>query len=167
MPFMFDAIEDTTAYERFESVLIVPCRFCPAASAAVKNGEPYLEPLRRLFKTESYERFIDSLKSRLEAKGVRVDVFESQLIHQFVLCMWTSGRREALKRHARDHDAVVVLGCEAAVETVRTAVEPLPCEVLQGVVTEGIMSITPRLGFPARLFLEMESVSRYAYEGSE
>lgn len=167
MPFILKAIEDTTEYERFESVLIVPCRFCPAASAAVKSGEPYLEPFRRFLKTDSYERFIESLKSRLEEKGIRVGVFRSRLIHQFVLCMWTSRRREELKRLARSYEALVVLGCEAAVQTVRHAVEPLPCEVLQGVETEGIMSILPRLGFPGNLSLELESVSRYSYEGTD
>jgi hypothetical protein len=167
MPFILRAIEDTSAYERYKSILIVPCRFCPAASAAVKNDEPYIEPFRRFLTTGSYERFIDSLKSGLEAKGIRVGVFESRWIHQFVLCMWTSRRREALKKRARGYEALVVLGCEAAVQTVRNAVEPLPCEVLQGVETEGIMSIMPRLGVTGNLSLELESVSRYAYQGTD
>ena len=37
------------------SLLIVPCRFCPAASSAVRNDEPYIELFRRFFKTASYE----------------------------------------------------------------------------------------------------------------
>jgi len=167
MPFILKAIDDTSAYEQFKSVLVVPCRFCPAASAAMKNNRPYIELFRRFLKTDSYERFVKSLKSRLEQKGVKTDVFKSKLIHQFVLCMWSTKRRKALKKRARNYDALVVLGCEAAVQTVEDAVRPHPCRVLQGVETEGIMSIKPRLNFPCNLSLELQSISRYEYLGTQ
>jgi hypothetical protein len=167
MPFILNAIDDTSAYEQFKSILIVPCRFCPAASAAVKNNKPYIELFRRFLKTDSYEKFIGSLKAGLERKGIRTDVFRSKLIHQFVLCMWTSRRREALKKRARNYDALVVLGCEAAVQTVRDAVKQNTCEVLQGLETEGIMSIQPRLRFPSNLTLELQSISEYEYHGTQ
>ena len=163
MPFILKAIDDISAYEQYKSVLIIPCRFCPAASAAVKNNEPYLQPLSRLFKTKSYERFIAKLKSRLEERGVKASIFKSRLIHQFVLCMWTRRRRNALRKLAKKYDAMIVLGCEAAVQTVRDSIQPHSTEVIQGVETEGIMSIKPRLNFPCNLSLELESVSRYEY----
>ncbi|UCE24177.1 MAG: hypothetical protein JSU74_12915 [Candidatus Zixiibacteriota bacterium] len=163
MPFIMKAIDDTSAYEQFESVLIVPCRFCPAASAAVKNNEPYLQPFLRLFKTKSYERFIANLKTRLEGKGVRTSVFKSSLIHQFVMCMWTSRRRKALRKRSESYDALVVLGCEAAVQSVKDAVKPNRCQVLPGAETEGIMSIRPKLSLSCSLSLELESISRYQY----
>ncbi|UCG62169.1 MAG: hypothetical protein JSV52_02470 [Candidatus Zixiibacteriota bacterium] len=166
MPFILNAIDDTSAYEQFKSVLIVPCRFCPAVSAAVKNNEPYLQPFFQLFKTKSYERFIADLKTGLEGKGIKTDIFKSSWIHQFVLCMWTERRRKALKRLSGGYDALIVLGCEAAVQTIKDAVEPNSCEVLQGVETEGIMSIQPRLNLPCNLSLELESVSRYEYQGT-
>jgi hypothetical protein len=167
MPFVLNAIEDTAAYERFESVLIVPCRFCPAASAAVKNNEPYFEVFRRFLKTGSYERYIKDLKSRLDQKGIRVGVFKSRWLHQFVLCMWTTKRRAALKKRASKYDALVVLGCEAAVQTVRDSVQPSSCEILQGVKTEGIMSVQPRFSLPCNLKLELQSVSRYEHLGTQ
>lgn len=167
MPFILNAIDDTTAYERFESVLIVPCRFCPAASAAVKNNEPYFEVFRRFLKTGSYEKFIKNLESRLEQKGIRVSIFKSRWLHQFVLCMWTTRRREALKKRASKYEALVVLGCEAAVQTVRDAVKPNSCRILQGVETEGIMSVQPKFSLPCNLTLEIESVSKYEYQGTE
>jgi hypothetical protein len=167
MPFILNAIDDTAAYEKFESVLIVPCRFCPAASAAVKNKEPYFEIFRRFLKTGSYERFIKNLKSKLKHKGIRAAVFRSRWLHQFVLCMWTSKRRAALKQRAKDFDALVVLGCEAAVQRVRDAVRPNSCKVLQGVETEGIMSVNPRFSLPCNLTLDLESVSRYEYQGTQ
>lgn len=166
MPFILDAKDDTAVYEQFESVLLVPCRFCPAASAAVRNNEPYFEIFRRFLKTGSYERFINSLKSGLEKKGIRTGVFRSRWLHQFVMCMWTSRRRAALKKRAKDYDALVVLGCEAAVQTVRDAISPHSCKVLQGVETKGIMSIQPRFNLPCNLSLELESVSRYDYQGT-
>ncbi|UCC43707.1 MAG: hypothetical protein JSU65_11350 [Candidatus Zixiibacteriota bacterium] len=163
MPFALKTIDDISQYEQFGSVLIVPCRFCPAASAAVKNNKPYIELFRKFLKTDSYERSIETLKSKLERKGIKTGVFKSRLIHQFVLCMWTSGRREVLKKRAGNYDAIIVLGCEAALQTVRDAVKPNPCAVLQGVETEGIMSIKPVFRFPCNLFLELQSVSRYVY----
>jgi hypothetical protein len=167
MPFILKAIDDTSAYEQFESVLIVPCRFCPAASAAVMNNEPYFEIFRRFLKTGSYERFINSLKFKLKQKGIKTDVFRSKWLHQFVLCMWTSRRRAALKRQAKNYDALVVLGCEAAVQTVRDSVKSNTCEVLQGVETEGIMSVKPRLSLPCNLSLEPQSISKYEYSGTQ
>lgn len=167
MPFILNAIDDTTAYEQYKSVLIIPCRFCPAASAAVKSNEPYIEIFRRFLKTGSYERFIKNLKSKLEKKGIKVGVFKSRWIHQFVLCMWTTRRREELKKYTTDYDALVVLGCEAAAQTVRDAVKPEHCMVIQGVMTEGIMSIKPRFNLPCNLSLDIESVSKYEYKGTQ
>lgn len=167
MPFILNAIDDSTAYEQYKSVLIIPCRFCPAASAAVKSDEPYIEIFRRFLKTGSYERFIRNLKSKLEKKGIKVGVFKSRWIHQFVLCMWTSKRRAALKKRAKDYEALIVLGCEAAVQTVRDSIKPETCEVLQGVKTEGIMSIRPRFSLPCNITLDIESVSKYEYKGTQ
>lgn len=167
MPFILNAIDDSTAYEQYKSVLIIPCRFCPAASAAVKSDEPYIEIFRRFLKTGSYERFIRNLKSKLEKKGIKVGVFKSRWIHQFVLCMWTSKRRADLKKRAKNYEALIVLGCEAAVQTVRDSIKPETCEVLQGVKTEGIMSIRPRFSLPCNITLDIESVSKYEYKGTQ
>jgi hypothetical protein len=68
MPFIFNIDENISKLAQFKSVLIVPCRFCPAASSAVKNNKPYFEFLRKFLKTDSYERYIESLKSNLEER---------------------------------------------------------------------------------------------------
>ena len=167
MPFCLDVKDVVPEVANFESVLIVPCRFCPAASMAVKNDEPYIEFPRRSLRTASYERLIKSMKQGFEEKGIKTSVFKSNLLHQFVLCMWTAKRRAALKQHARDYDALIVLGCEAAVQTVRDAVAPNDCTVLQGVETEGIMSVLPRLSLPCNLSLEPQSISKYEYQGTQ
>jgi len=62
----------------------------------------------------------------------------------------------------RQHDVVVVLGCEAAGETVRAALKSTPCKVIQGMESQGIMSIKPVVRLPATLSLELEGITRIA-----
>ena len=159
MPFYLQEDEVLPEVDGLDSVLIVPCRFCPAASAAVRSGEPYIDFPRNSLKTASYERLIQKVKSGLEGRGLRADIFESHLVHQFVLCMWTSSRRKRLAQAAENYDALVVMGCEGAVDTVRDAIGPSECRVVQGVKTEGLMSIQPRFSFPATVRLELQGVS--------
>ncbi len=141
------------------SALIVPCRFCPAASLAVRERKPYLELLRRFLRTASYEAHVQELRSRLEGTGIRTDVFESRWPHHFVACMWTSRRRRALARRAAGYDAVIVLGCEAALDTVRRAVTKSGCRPVAAMEVEGIMNVTPVLRRPFDIWLEVNSVT--------
>jgi len=163
MPFYLDPVDVVPEVAGCESVLIVPCRFCPAASMAVRSDEPYIEFPRRSLKTASYERLINALKRGLEERGIRTSVFRSGLLHQFVLCMWTSRRRKQLSERAKKYDAVVVMGCEAAVQTVRHALESTACRVIQGMKSEGIMSIQPRLSMPCNISLELECVTPFVH----
>ncbi len=142
------------------SALIVPCRFCPAASLAVTEKTPYLEPFRRFLRTASYESYIRALKSRLEREGITTRVFDSKSVHQFVLCMWTSARRERLAREIRAYDAAIVLGCDAAVETVRGCSGSSDRRVIQGMTAEGIMNVTPTVHLPFTVRLHVNSVTR-------
>ncbi len=141
-------------------MLIVPCRFCPAASLAEREEKPYLEPFRKLLRTPSYESYIGALKSRLESQGIQTGVFDSRLPHQFVVCMWTSGRRKDLARHAAGYDALLVLGCDAAVETIRQSIGSSGCRVIPGMEAEGIMNVIPTLRFPFNIRLELSGVTR-------
>lgn len=158
MPFYLDET-DVVADRDIKSVLIVPCRFCPAASLAVRNNEPYLDFPRSGLATASYERLIKKVKRGIENRGVRARVFKSKFIHQFVLCMWTSRRRNKLMKMAQQYDAMVVMGCEAAVQTVREAVRSTTCRVIPGMKNEGVMSIRPNFSLPCSISLDLESVS--------
>jgi len=142
-----------------ESVLIVPCRFCPAATLAVRTEKPYIELFRRFLQTASYERFIEAMRRGLASRGIKSSVFKSRLLHQFVLCMWSIKRRKKLRELAKRHDAVVVLGCEAAGRTVRDALGSTECRVIQGMKSEGVMSIQPRFRPPCNISLELQSVT--------
>ena len=55
MPYYLKEMEDMAELVKFNSVLIIPCRFCPAASMAVSRNEPYIELFRGLLKTAAYE----------------------------------------------------------------------------------------------------------------
>jgi hypothetical protein len=164
MPFYLGETDPIPEVGDFKSVLIVPCRFCPAASMAVRSNEPYIEFLRRFLKTSSYERLIKTIRDSFENRGIKTSVFKSNLLHQFVLCMWTSKRRKKLLERAKQHDALVVLGCEAAVQAVRDSVKSTDCQVIQGMKNEGLMSIRPRFSLPCNIFLELESVSPIVLE---
>jgi hypothetical protein len=144
------------------SALIVPCRFCPAATLAVRESKPYLQPLRRFLRTASYESYVRGLKARLERQGIRTEVFDSRLPHQFVVCMWTTERRKDLARQAAAYDALIVLGCHAAVETVRAYLPP-DCRVIAGMEVEGIMTVTPKVRFPLTVSLEVSNLTRISF----
>ena len=169
MPVYLKDIHDFQQLEQFESVLIVPCRFCPAASLAVRNNEPYFEFFRHLLQTDAYERYIELMKSDLENKGVKADVFRSRVPHQFVVCMWTRRRRKQLMKRAKNYDALVVLGCEAAVQTILDSVDNASFQVVQGMRTEGIMSILPRFKWPDSITLQLNSITPLLHQkqGSE
>ncbi len=167
MPFYLKDREMSSDLAAVHSVLIVPCRFCPAASLAVREKKPYIELFHSFLRTASYESYIRVLKSRLEGLGIRTRVLDSRLPHQFVVCMWTSRRREILARQAVGCDAVIVLGCDAAVETVRSCLQSINCRVIPGMDVEGIMNVIPTLHFPFNISLEVNSVTRVLRQPAE
>lgn len=160
MPFYLKDRDISADIASVHSALIVPCRFCPAASLAVREKEPYIELLRTFLRTPSYESYVQALKSRLERRGIRTEVFDSKLPHQFVICMWTSGRREELAKQAARYDAVIVLGCDAAVEVVRSSLRSSDCRVIPAMEVEGVMNVIPSVRFPFKISLEVSGVSR-------
>ncbi len=160
MPFFLSDRDVSQEVAGARSALIVPCRFCPAASLSVREKKPYIELFRRFLRTESFESYVRAVRSRLESQGIETTVFDSRWPHQFVVCMWTSARRRELARRAAAHDAVIVLGCDAAAETVRGCVKPNGCRVIQGMEAEGIMNVVPSLRFPLDIRLEVTSVTR-------
>ena len=162
MPFYLKEKDILPQVAGLRSVLIVPCRFCPAATLAVREKKPYIELFRKFLRTEAYESFVQALKRRLEDEGIETAVFRSRLPHHFVACMWTSRRRRKLARRASAFDGVVVVGCEATVETVRDAIGPADCRVVQAMETEGIMNVLPILNFPLNISLQVQGITSVA-----
>jgi hypothetical protein len=166
MPVYLNEIDDFSKLGNYKSVLIVPCRFCPAASLAVSKKAPYFQPLKNLLKTPSYEQYLDTVQTKLEKRGIQTDVFKSYLPHQFVVCMWTGRRRKKLRKVARNYDAVLVMGCEAALDTVQDAIDASFSRVFQGMRTEGIMSIKPLLQAPCNVSLELNRITPLLHDGN-
>lgn len=162
MPFYLKESDLSSRLAGLQSVLIVPCRFCPAASMAVRENAPYIEPFRRFLRTGAYEAFIQTLIRRLEDRGIKTAVFDSKLLHQFVACMWTTRRREELVKRAAEFDGIVVLGCDAMVETVSDSLRFTDCQVMQGMEIEGLMNVLPKVRLPFTLSLELQSVTDVA-----
>jgi len=160
MPFYLKDRDISADLTGIRSALIVPCRFCPAVTLAVRERKPYLQPFRRLLRTASYESYVRGLRVRLASQGIRTEVFDSKLPHQFVVCMWTAGRRQELARQAAGYDAVIVLGCDAAVEAIRSSLRSVDCRIIAGMEVEGIMNVIPSVRFPFTVSLEVSGLSR-------
>jgi len=159
MPFFLEEKECSSALEKFKSVLIIPCRFCPAASLSVIKKQPYIELFSHFLKTESYEQYIKTIEFDLNKKGIKTGVFKSHLIHQFIICGWTSNRRNQLMNYANEYEAFFVLGCDGAAQSVQDAVKSSACKVINGMETIGIMSMKPTFALPCSISLELDSVS--------
>jgi hypothetical protein len=164
MPFYLKESDILSQIAGLQSVLIVPCRFCPAVSLAVRENKPYIELLRKFLRTEAYESFIQALKHRLQDEGIKTVVFDSILPYHFVACMWTTGRRRDFVKRAEEFEGVVVLGCDALFETVFDSLKHIDCRVIQGMEVEGIMTVVPTLSFPLNISLKMQSITSVKME---
>jgi hypothetical protein len=169
MPFYLKEIDVVPEVAKFQSALIVLCRFCPVASfasLAVRNQQPYLEFFRRFLKTESWEQYVNNVLSRLEKEGVKTSVFKGNLLN-FIICMWTSGQRKKLLKRASEYEAVVVMGCEGAYEGVSNMIKSTACQVFQGMKSEGILAATPKFHLPFSISLELFGVTQIHQEKNE
>jgi len=145
MPIHLDDVDIASEVAGLRSALIVPCNMCPAVTVAVKRKKPFIQLFKSFLRSVPFEQHIKALQSRLKEEGVGTEVFRSRLPHQWFMCMWTSGRRRRLRSHATEHDAVIVLGCDSATETVRDSVRSTSCTVVQGMEVAGVMNAALRL----------------------
>lgn len=163
MPFYLENKDIMSELSNLKSVLIVPCRFCPAASVAVKLNEPYFDFMQGFLKTPSYEKLLKTMKLNLEKQGIRADVVGSISPHHFTMCMWTEKQRNKISKQAAQYEALLVLGCEAAVQTITNSIKSASCKVFQGMTNNGVMSVKPRVHFPLKLSLKMETLTPILY----
>jgi len=154
MPIHLEDVDVASEVAGLRSVLIVPCNMCPAVTVAVREEKPFLRLHRNPLQSEPFERHIKALQSRLREEGVSSRVFESNVPHQWFMCMWTASRRKKLQRQAGQHQAVIVLGCESATETVRLAVGSANCKVIEGMAVAGITNARLTFRLPGNLCFE-------------
>ncbi len=163
MPFYLKGVDVVPEVSKCGSALIVLCRFCPAASLAMRNDQPYIEFFRRFLKTESYEQYIKTMRSRLEKEGLNTDVFQGNLLN-FIICMWTSGQHKKFLERAQQYEALVVMGCESAYEYVCDIVKSTDCRVFKGMESEGVFNAIPKFRWPLTISLELFSVTPMLYQ---
>ena len=154
MPIHFEDLDVVSEMAGLSSALIVPCNMCPAVTVSVREKKPFLQLFKSLLKSAPFEQHIRTLQSRLREKGVNTKVFKSPLYHQWFMCMWTAGRRRKLQKQARQYEAVIVLGCDSATETVRDVVKSTDCRVIEGMETTGIMNAQLRIGLSGNISFE-------------
>lgn len=151
MPIHLHDLDVVSQAAGVNSALIVPCNLCPAVTVAVNQKQPFMKLFRSVLKSAPFEQYIKDLQSRLSDSGVTTKVFKSNIYHQWFLCMWTDRRRRKLQKQAEQHDAVIVLGCDTANETVRDAVEPTGARVIEGMQVAGLMNAKLSFQLPANI----------------
>ena len=154
MPLLLNDKDIVAELTELHSALIVPCNMCPAVTIAVRDRKPFMRIFRSLLTSMPFHQHIKALQYRLEEKGIKTKVFKSRLYHHWFMCMWTSGQRKRLMKQARKFEAVIVLGCDSATETVRELVKATDCKVIEGMEVVGIMKARPQLHFPDRISFE-------------
>ena len=166
MPVYLKKVDVVSDVVKFQSALIVLCRFCPAVSLAVRNDKPYIEFFRRLLKTEPYEELINNMRSRLKKAGLKTSVFKGNLLN-YLICLWTSGGRKKLIKHASQFEAVVVMGCESAYESVQEILKSTKCKVFRGMESEGVLNAIPKIHLPFNISLENFKVTPMLHQGKQ
>ena len=151
MPIHFNDLDVISEAAGLKSALIVPCNMCPAVTVAVREKKPFMQLFRSLLKSLPFEQYIRELQSRLSEQGVVTKVFRSNLYHQWFMCMWTSAQRKKLQEAVKLYEAVIVLGCDSATETVSDAARSKDCKVLEGMEVTGIMNATLRFHLPCNV----------------
>ena len=127
---------------------------CPAVTVSVREKKPFIQLFKSFLKSAPYEEYITTLQSRLQESGVKTKVFKSAPSHEWFMCMWTSGKRKKLQKYAEKYDAVIVLGCDSAAETVREALKSTDCKLIEGMEVAGIMNAKIRFHLPGNVSFE-------------
>ncbi len=166
MPFYLKEVDVVPEVVKFKSALIVLCRFCPAASLAVRKHTPYLELFRTFLKTEPFEQLVDNMQSGLVKEGVKTSVFKGNLLN-YLICMWTAGQRKKLLKLAHQYEAVVVMGCEGAYESVCDIIKAADCQIFHSMESEGVLNAIPKFKLPCNISLEKFNVTPIHHEKTE
>jgi len=158
MPIHLEELDVVSEVEGLGSTLIAACNMCAGASLAMSENKPFLQFFKSRLKSPPLERYIERLQSQLIENGVRSAKFQGGVIQQFFLCLWTSRQRKKLQENAKQYDAVIVLGCESAIETVRESVKGTDCKVIKGMEVAGIMNTKTIFHFPFNISFDYSKV---------
>lgn len=154
MPIHFHDVDIEPEISGIRSALVVPCIMCPAVTVAIRERKPLMRFFRSPFKSAPFEQYLESLQAQLAANGVASDVFTSRLYPHWFLCMWSATRRKKLQARAKDYEAVIVLGCDSAVETIKDAVEGSGCRVIEAMEVGGLTNAKLKFAPPDKVSFE-------------
>lgn len=151
-----DVIEDV---KDFRSILIVSCPICPPMSLAMQKKRPFINLFKHGLKTGAFEEYVKSIREPLEQSGIRTDVYTTRAPSP-LMCLWTEGQRRRLVERAKDHEAVLVLGCNSATNTVKDTLKESGCQVFQAMRMRAIANATMKFRFPMKVDLDMQPQRR-------
>lgn len=151
MPLHFNDLDVISETKGISSALIVPCNMCPAVTVATREKKPFMQLFKSWLKSAPFEKYLKELQHQLKEYGVKTKIFRSYFYHQWFMCMWTSGRQKQLEKYARQYEAVIVLGCGSATETVRESVKSYNCKVIEGMEVTGIMNAKLKFKLPCNI----------------
>jgi|SRR5680860_693132 len=143
MPFYLDDLDLGVEIEGVGSALIVSCYMCPAVTVAAREGKPFIRLFSSFIRSAPFEQYMEGIQSELTRADIKTKLYRS-----LFLCMWPTSKRKKLADHAKDYDAIVVLACDSAAETVRDAVSSCGCKVIQGMEVAGITNVKVSFGLP-------------------
>ena len=158
MPIHLEELNVVSEVEGAGSSLIAACNMCAGASLAMGEDKPFLQFFKSRLKSPPLEKYIERLKSQLLENGVEATKFEAGVVQQFFLCLWTSRQRKKLQDQAKQYDAVIVLGCDSAIMTVRDSLNGTNCRVIQGMEVAGIMNTKTKFHWPFDISFERSKV---------
>lgn len=166
MPVHLQPRDVSAELENVSSVLIVSCPVCPPMCLAMEKKSPFIEFFDRGLKTGAFESYIRSIREPLEQRGVLTDVY-SIYTPSPMMCLWMKSQEKRLLSHARNYDAVLVLGCDSAAHTARRALRNANCRVIQGMQMLGAANATVKVRFPLTIDLEMHPLPREGSAGRQ
>ncbi len=159
MPIYLEPRDVTDDLENFHSVLIVTCPICPPMSMAMQSKKPFIDFFKHGFKTKVFEDYIKSIREPLEQHGIQTDVYTTRAPSP-MMCLWTEGQRSRLLKRAKDHEAVLVVGCNSAIHVVKDILKDTDCKVFPSMQMKAIANATMKFQFPFKVKFDMNPLTK-------
>ena len=150
MPLYIEPAQIDSGVNIYDPVLIAVCRICPAISLALAAKSPCIKFFSSLLRTPAFEEYIKSIESDLHAGDLKTGYFESNIPFPMI-CLWTKGQRARLLKKSKKYKAILVLGCDSAVNTIKETVKNTEIRVIPAMKVSGIVSAVPRFSLPLNI----------------
>ena len=143
MPLYLEPVQIDPRVNIYNPILIVACRICPAISLALAAKSPCIKFFSNLLQTPAFEEYIRSIERELQAGDLKTGYFESN-IPSPMICLWTKQQRARLLKKSKRYKAILVLGCDSAVHTIKETVKNADIRIIPAMKVGGIVSAVPK-----------------------